>query len=138
MLICATGLVLEGRAEPSKAQAEIIAITLAAASSFLGFDQSVHGRFERNARRLIAVVIERELDGIGYRTSQRRGAPIIEGATILHCRALMTLRGCPPFGFGLFLEESALSAVLGSCVNLPALPFLYPPNKGPRIRLVRS
>jgi hypothetical protein len=77
-----------------------------------------------------------ELDGVGYRPSKGAEILFIEGGRSFIV-AFDDLRGRPPFGFGLFLEESALPAVLGSCVNLPAMPFLYPPNEGPRIRLVR-
>jgi hypothetical protein len=60
-------LSLKGRTEPSQAQTRVIAVALAAASSPLGFNQPVHGRFERHARRLLPEVREGEADGIGHR-----------------------------------------------------------------------
>jgi hypothetical protein len=52
---------------PSQAQTRVIAVALAAANPPLGFNQPVHGRFERHARRLLAEVREGEPDGIGHR-----------------------------------------------------------------------
>ena len=58
---------LKGRTESFPAQTRVIAVALAAANPPLGFNQPVHGRFERHARRLLPEVREGEPDGIGHR-----------------------------------------------------------------------